>query len=228
MSQCGTVIAIATAGPHRLHAPLSASSNASTAAVDGCGGRIGTTFGGYRPASISDRSRHFKQRLRLGFFPIRHLRPANDDACKAGSEVNHDVSVSHQIAARSPRAGVAAPFAPPSGAASSPTEQWTARSGAFHSTTANARRFLADARPCLPSISNLRRPFLLSRRQAVQTVSGLLILAHRRRRQTVRAGQIVVSARYPHPIDEVNANNPAHRLVSKSGEPLRPALVSAT
>ncbi len=149
--------------------------------------------------------------------------PRRDLGMKASNgqavyRVTHKPLIS-PIAPASPRS-VAAPFAPLSGAAHSTGRGVDAPAGPLLPTAKGAP--LQDAPLCQPqsSSSKGRRPFPLSRRQAVQTVSGLVVQALRCRRQTVCARQIVVSARYPHPIYEVNADHSAHVLCV----PVAPAL----
>lgn len=65
-----------------------------------------------------------------------------------------------------------------------------------------------------PTPSNLCRSLPLNRRQTVEGSCGLVVLPQRRRRQTVCARKVVVSARYPHSVHKIHADHSAHLSVS--------------
>lgn len=194
--------------PHTRQEQISASSKAaSTAAMRSI--RIRTTLGGSCLASRFTINSCFEQPLRLDFLPTvcfpagprAAMGSAKGGACKAESGLSHYVSVISQTRPAPPRATASGP-----GAFAVPPSRCRGRS------LQRKRGPLQPPRPCLLQSSSSKscRSLALRRRQASQAVCGLLVLAHRRRRQTVCAGQIVVASRYPLASHKAYVDHPAH------------------
>ena len=142
------------------------------------------------------------------------------------TDISHGNPTHFPFAARVSRAGVAARTSP--GDRADFPRQAEDLSGAFPHTQEGGHDSRLPAPFQIASSSKSRRPFPLSRRQAVQTVSGLVVQALRRRRQTVSARQVVVASSDPHSPSKVNADHVRHLSVLPARSSVRPVSVSTT